>query len=61
MENNINKKYHFYLNGKLYGCGDLTYMTGLFNDYVINMKMYGHEEVDFKIIEAHKDRENKRR
>ena len=42
--------YICYLNGKLYGKGDLEYIHELFIDYVINCNMYGQKECDFKIV-----------
>lgn len=48
-------KYYCYLNGKLHGCGDLKYMAELFYDYVVTMKIYDREEVEFKITKAHED------
>jgi hypothetical protein len=51
--NFINKDcYICYLNGKFYGTGDLKYMKELFVDYVVNCKMYGKSEVDFKIVKG---------
>ena len=47
-------KYQFYLNGKLYGSGNLKYMHELFSDYVVTHRMYGKEIVDFKIIKVSK-------
>lgn len=48
-------KYYCLLNGNLYGSGDLKYMHELFYDYVVIMKMYNREEVEFKIVKAHED------
>lgn len=42
--------YKCFLNGVLYGCGDLSYIHELFRDYVITSKMYGKKECDFKIV-----------
>lgn len=42
--------YKCYLNGVLYGAGNLEYMHELFTDYVLNRKMYGKKELDFKIV-----------
>lgn len=52
----MEKKYICFLNGKVYGHGDLKYMQELFHDYVIDCKMYGLDEIDFKIIEKDKAR-----
>lgn len=41
--------YKCYLNGILYGAGDLEYMNELFRDYVVTNKMYGKLSCDFKI------------
>ena len=41
--------YKCYLNGVLYGAGNLSYIHELFTDYVIDCNMYGKKECDFKI------------
>jgi hypothetical protein len=41
--------YILYLNGSVYGTGDLKYIHELITDYVLHCKMYGKEEVNFKI------------
>lgn len=38
-----------YMNGSLYGCGDLAYMTELIRDYVEYCEMYGKDSVRFDI------------
>lgn len=38
-----------YLNGTLYGTGDLEYMNELFRDYVVTMGMYNQDEVEFSV------------
>jgi len=48
------KRYKCYLNGQLYGSGDLKYIQELFVDYVVTCKMYGKVEVEFKIIKEEK-------
>jgi hypothetical protein len=48
----LKQVYKCYLNGKFYGSGNLKYMHELFKDYVINCKMYGREECEFKIIKC---------
>lgn len=39
-----------FLNGKLYGCGDIEYMNDLFCDYVVYCEMYGRDDCIFWII-----------
>jgi hypothetical protein len=46
--------YTFYLNGTVYGTGDLDYMRELFVDYVVKMKMYDRLSVDFRITKTEK-------
>ncbi|MDE3840950.1 hypothetical protein C0966_16920 (plasmid) [Bacillus methanolicus] len=50
--------YKCYLNGKFYGFGNLEYMKELFVDYVVLNRMYGRDEVDFKIIKEVRDKNN---
>lgn len=52
--------YKCYLNGRFYGSGNLAYMKELFMDYVIFHKMYGKEEVDFKIVHEQSELEKHR-
>lgn len=47
----MKNKYICFLNGEMYRCGDLSYMSELFNDYVVNSKMYGNNQVGFKVVE----------
>lgn len=42
--------YKCYLNGVFYGGGNLDYVHELFKDYVVDSKMYGKKECDFKIV-----------
>lgn len=42
--------YMCYLNGRLYGSGNLDYMHELFKDYVVTCEMYGKRECEFKIV-----------
>jgi hypothetical protein len=42
--------YACYLNGNIYGVGDLEYMNELFRDYVVTCEMYGREVCEFKIV-----------
>lgn len=42
--------YMCYLNGSLYGSGDLDHIHELFKDYFITCKMYGRSECDFKVV-----------
>lgn len=42
--------YRCYLNGSIYGCGNLEYMNELFKDYVVTMEMYGKKKVEFEIV-----------
>lgn len=44
--------YKCYLNGSLYGSGNLDYMRELFVDYVVTCQMYGKKECDFKIVKV---------
>lgn len=46
--------YECHLNGKFYGKGDLDYMRELITDYMVTHDMYGHKEVNFKIIKKEK-------
>jgi hypothetical protein len=48
----MKQTYKCYLNGKLYGGGNLMYMKELFTDYVIRHEMYGKDEVEFKIVKG---------
>ena len=48
---NLKQRYVCYLNGKLYGMGDLEYMNELFKDYVVACQMHGNETVTFKIVD----------
>lgn len=50
----MNKQYICFLNGKVFGRGDLRYMHELFHSYVINCEMHGNDEMDFKIVERSK-------
>lgn len=45
------------LNGKLYGTGDLDYMSALFRDWVVDCEMYGKDDVTFRITTVEKMRE----
>ena len=42
--------YKCYLNGSLYGIGDLEYMNELFRDYVVICEMYGKTKCEFRIV-----------
>ena len=44
------KLYRCYLNGTLYGAGNLTYMHELITDYLIKNSMYNKSKCDFKIV-----------
>ncbi|MGG1103251.1 hypothetical protein ABES74_04145 [Bacillus subtilis] len=48
--------YAYFLNGKLYGCGDIEYMNDLFRDYVVNCEMYGKDDCTFRITTKEKAR-----
>lgn len=48
-------RYYCYLNGELYGTGNLKYMTELFTNYVFDREMYGRSEVEFKVVKAHEE------
>src|SRR5690606_11949466 len=48
------KKYVCFLNGQVYGSGNLRYMHELFYDYVVNKEMYDLGEATFKIVERSK-------
>lgn len=48
--------YSCFLNGKLYGCGDVEYMNELFRDYVVNYEMYGRDDCSFRITTKEKAR-----
>lgn len=47
--------YACFLNGKLYGTGDLEYMNELFRDYVVACEMYGRESCEFRIVRKEDD------
>lgn len=42
-------KFIAYLNGAIYGRGDLAYMSVLFNSYVVDCEMYGSDSMDFRV------------
>lgn len=44
--------YKCYLNGSLYGVGDLEYMNELFCNYVVTRKMYGKTKCEFRIVKS---------
>lgn len=46
--------YACFLNGKLYGCGDIEYMNDLFRDYVVYCEMYGRDDCTFRITTKEK-------
>ena len=46
--------YACFLNGKLYGCGDIEYVNDLFRDYVVNCEMYGRDDCTFHITTKEK-------
>ncbi|AWM47464.1 hypothetical protein DDT09_06240 [Bacillus amyloliquefaciens] len=48
--------YACFLNGKLYGWGDLEYMSELFRDYVVYCEMYGIDDCTFRITTKEKAR-----
>lgn len=48
--------YACFLNGKLYGCGDIEYMNELFRDYVVYCEMYGRDDCTFRITTKEKAR-----
>lgn len=48
--------YACFLNGKLYGCGDVEYVNDLFRDYVVNCEMYGKDDCTFQITKKEKVR-----
>ncbi|WP_057080589.1 hypothetical protein [Bacillus amyloliquefaciens] len=48
--------YACFLNGKLYGCGDMEYMNDLFRDYVVTCEMYGKDDCTFQITTKKKAR-----
>lgn len=50
-----NESYLMFLNGKLYGRGDLCYMVELFTNYVHTCKLYGKKEVTFTVREYDKN------
>jgi hypothetical protein len=41
--------YRLYLNGRLYGGGNWSYMQELMNDWVNSCDMYGYDTVEFKV------------
>ena len=45
------QRYVCYLNGNIYGMGDLEYMNELFRDYVVACRMHGNEQVEFRIVD----------
>lgn len=49
--------YACFLNGKLYGTGDLAYMNDLFRDWVVYCEMYGKDDVTFRVTTVEKMRE----
>lgn len=49
--------YACFLNGKLYGKGDLDYMKDLFRDWVVDCEMYGKDDVTFRVTTVDKMRE----
>lgn len=49
--------YACFLNGKLYGKGDLEYMNTLFRDWVVYCEMYGKDDVTFRVTTVEKMRE----
>ncbi|WP_303984514.1 hypothetical protein [Niallia circulans] len=49
--------YACFLNGKLYGKGDLAYMNDLFRDWVVDCEMYGKDDVTFRVTTIEKMRE----
>ncbi|AOO61099.1 hypothetical protein BBJ33_06040 [Bacillus velezensis] len=48
--------YACFLNGKLYGCGDIEYMNDLLRDYVVYCEMYGRDDCTFRITTKEKAR-----
>lgn len=44
--------YKCFINGEFYGIGDLDYMRELFVDYVVTCKMYGKDEIEWKIVKT---------
>lgn len=60
------EKYACYLNGAIYGMGNLEYMSDLFKNYVETNEMYGNQNCEFKVerIDMHvkflKEENNKR-
>ena len=42
--------YKCYLNGSLYGVGNLACMNELFCDYVVTHEMYGKTKCEFRIV-----------
>ncbi|MBG9901837.1 hypothetical protein ABH16_04750 [Bacillus altitudinis] len=49
--------YACFLNGKLYGKGNLAYMNDLFRDRVVDCEMYGKDDVTFRVTTVEKMRE----
>jgi hypothetical protein len=46
----MRQTYQLFLNGEFYGSGDLRYMNELISDYVVTCRLYGKDEVDFKVV-----------